>query len=265
MTKLLFSQEQLLDKFFVSTDLGKLYQAIPFDDLAAQIPYVPSAINGLGRKPWFDVKGGIALQFLKHYLQLSDAMLIERINTDWSMQLFCGIRLMPGERIKDLNLPGWWRNYLGTHLDINGLQKSFAAHWKPYMCHTNIGMQDATCYESRISYPTDVKLLWQGCQTVYTLLQQVRRQLKLRLSRANYQRHKLLVDAYQKTRKKARRAEKKLRKRLVKFLSNLIAHLDALLMQSQNIKISQKQALRYNTIKTLYGQQFERCMAMPKM
>ena len=55
----------------------------------------PKTNSGLGRTPWFDVKGGIALQLLNHYLQLSDALLIERINTDWSMQLFCGILLKP--------------------------------------------------------------------------------------------------------------------------------------------------------------------------
>ena len=120
------------------------------------------------------MKGGIALQVLKHYLGLSDALLIERINTDWSMQLFCGIALLPGERIKDTDLPSHWRGYIGSHLDIDALQKELASYWQPYMKDTNVGMQDATCYESRIEYPTDVKLLWKCCQEVYVILQEAR-------------------------------------------------------------------------------------------
>ncbi len=77
-----------------------------------------------------DVKGGIALQFLKHYLCLSDELLIQRINTDWSMQYFCGIQLKPTEVIKDTNLPSYWRVYIGQHLDMVAMQKEFARFWK---------------------------------------------------------------------------------------------------------------------------------------
>jgi hypothetical protein len=92
---LLFSHQQLLHTQFLNTDLGELYVAILFDKLAESIP-PPKGTSGLARKAWFDVKGGIGLLVLKHHLGLSDAMLIERINTDWSMQLFCSISLGPG-------------------------------------------------------------------------------------------------------------------------------------------------------------------------
>src|SRR6266446_5474373 len=104
MANLLFSHQQLLHKNFLQTDLGKLYVAVPFDALAATIPFPAYSKSGLGCKPWFDVKGGIGLQMLKHYLQISDELLIQRINTDWAMQLFCGILLKPGEQIRDCNL-----------------------------------------------------------------------------------------------------------------------------------------------------------------
>jgi len=188
MTNLLFSYRALLHEKFLGTDLGKIYLSIPFEGLATHIPAPPSGKSGLGRKPFFDVKGGIALQFLKHYMQISDALLIERINTDWSMQLFCGILLGPHERIKDSNLPSHWRSYIGGHLNIDAMQKEFALHWKDFMEHTVIGMQDATCYESRIAFPTDVKLIWNCCHEVYQMIQHLRKQLKLRKSRMNYQR-----------------------------------------------------------------------------
>lgn len=253
MANLLFCHQQLLHEKFLQTDLGKIYLAIPFEKLGARLPSPPWGKTGLGRKPWFDLKGGIALQFLKHYLQLSDALLIERINTDWSMQLFCGILLKPDERIRDTNLPSWWRSYIGSHLSIDDMQKEFALHWKPYMQATAVGMQDATCYESRIGFPTDVKLIWSCCHEVYLLIQKHRKLLKLRKSRMNYKRQKQFFQSFQKTKKKSRRSEKKLRKKLLKFLLKLLEHLHALQPAYQNLPKSGEAKMRY--IIKVYEQQ----------
>ena len=100
---------------------------------------------------------------------MSDELLIQRINTDWSMQYFCCIQLKPTEVIKDTNLPGYWRVYIGQHLDMAAMQKEFARFWKPELTQTNISGEDATCYESRISFPTPVKLLWDCCNKVYVI------------------------------------------------------------------------------------------------
>lgn len=254
MTNLLFSHQQLLHQKFLQTDLGKIYVAIPFEKLAAAIVSPERSKSGLGRKPWFDVKGGLALQFLKHYLQLSDALLIERINTDWSMQLFCGILLKPTQRIRDTNLPSWWRSYIGKHFSSDEMQKAFAHHWKPYMQDTSIGMQDATCYESRISFPTDVKLIWGCCQAAFQMIKEQRKSLTLRKSRMNYHKQKEQFQSYQKRRKKTRRGEKKLRKKLLKFLLKLTGHLD----QLQHKKLSNKQQEKLSNIKKVYEQQHDK-------
>ena len=52
---------------FYNIPLGELYQAIPFDALRRQVPLPKRAISDKGCKPWFDVKGGMALQILKSY------------------------------------------------------------------------------------------------------------------------------------------------------------------------------------------------------
>lgn len=254
MSNLLFSFQSLLHKNFAQTDLGELYQSIPFDSFAETIPAPAFAKSNLGRKPWFDVKGGIGLLILKHYTGLSDALLMERINTDWAMQLFCGIQLKPGQQIKDTNQPSFWRTYIGKHLDIDALQKSAADYWKPWMQQRGIGMQDATCYESRISFPTDVKLLWQCCNTTYLLLQQVRKQNKQRSSRINYDKRKRDVLSYQRTKKKTRRSEKKLRIKLVKFLLKLLQQLEQL-QRKYNTTLSHKNQKQLRTITTVYQQQ----------
>lgn len=257
-TNLLFSDRGLLHQRFLTTDLGELYQAIPFAELAAQIPAPKHAQSGKGRKPWFDVKGGLGLMFLKHYLGISDALLIERINTDWSMQLFCGICLAPTEKISDTNLPSYWRGYLGKHMAIDSLQQVLAQHWKPFMKETRIGMQDATCYESRIAYPTDIKLLWASCLKVHSMLQRELKIKGMRKSRVKFGKQKKVFLEYQLCKKKTKRKEKKLRKKLLLFLLRLMN-----LLKDISPALSSTNAARMQTIIKLYQQQQQKAYGDP--
>ena len=254
MTNLLFFHQNLIDERFLQTDLGQLYLSIPFDKLASLIPTPKNSLSGKGCKPWFDVKGGIALQILKHYLGLSDELLIERINTDWCMQMFCGIQLKPTEVIKDTNLPSYWRTYIGRHLDINAMQKEFVTAWKPYLNNTGFSSEDATCYESKISFPTPVKLLWDCCHKTYISYNAIKKQLKQRSSRCNYEDRKNEFLSYQKTKKKTKRAEKKLIKKLLKFLVRLLNVHNQIVTQ-KGITLSLKQNVQMLTITKVYGQQ----------
>jgi len=254
MTNLLFPHQQLLHERFLQTDLGQLYLSIPFEKLSTQLPAPRRSLSGKGCKPWFDVKGGIALQFLKHYLGLSDDVLIQRINTDWSMQYFCGIQLKPTEIIKDTNLPSYWRSYIGSRLDIAVMQKEFVGHWKPQMTDTNFSSEDATCYESRISFPTPVKLVWDCCNKTYNSYTGIKKSLKQRISRCNYSDRKKEFLSYQKTKKKTKRAEKKLLKKLLKFLLRLLKLHNELAAQKQ-VRLSLKQKAQMLTITKVYGQQ----------
>jgi hypothetical protein len=254
MTNLLFFHQNLISERFLQTDLGQLYLSIPFDKLSSTISAPKSSLSGKGCKPWFDVKGGIALQFLKHYLCLSDELLIERINTDWSMQMFCGIQLKPTEVIKDTNLPSYWRSYIGESLDIEAMQKEFVGAWKPYLKQTNFSSEDATCYESRISFPTPVKLLWDCCNKTYLSYNAIKKQLKQRTSRCNYEDRKMEFLAYQKTKKKTKKAEKKLIKKLLKFLLRLL-QLHNQIVEQKKVLLSIKQQAQMHTITKVYEQQ----------
>jgi transposase, IS5 family len=254
MTNLLFFHQNLINERFLQTDLGQLYLSIPFDKLSSTIAAPKNSISGQGCKPWFDVKGGIALQILKHYLGLSDALLIERINTDWSMQMFCGIQLKPNEVIKDTNLPSFWRGYIGASLDINAMQKEFVAAWKPYLNDTSFSSEDATCYESRISFPTPVKLLWDCCNKTYISYNHIKKQLKQRVSRCNYEDRKNEFLSYQKTKKKTKKAEKRLIKKLLKFLLRLL-NLHHQIVAQKEVVLSLKEKAKMLTITEVYEQQ----------
>ena len=55
--KLLFSDNEILHQEFLKTDLGALYLATPFDELAKHLPIPKHFQSGRGCKPWFDLKG----------------------------------------------------------------------------------------------------------------------------------------------------------------------------------------------------------------
>ncbi|HEY8733500.1 MAG TPA: transposase [Puia sp.] len=245
----------IIEDVFYQNDLGRLHRSIPFKDLAAKILSPPQSKSGRGRKPFLKVEGGIALLILKHYTCLSDEMLIDRLNTDWCMQYFCGVQLN-ARRIKDKNLVSWWRCYLGRHLDIKELQSVLIASWRPYMEQTHVTMMDATVYESSIHYPTDVKLLWESIVKVYQIIQGKRKLLKLRASRSNYHKHKKNYLGYQRNRRKSKRKDKKLRRQLLNYLLRLLEGLQQL-QSRHEFNPSSKERKLVSNIKTIYNQQHE--------
>lgn len=252
---LFLQTDSIQESAFYATDLGKLHRSIPFKELASKIPAPAQTRSGRGRKPFLKVEGGIALQILKHYTGLSDEMLIERLNTDWCMQYFCGLQLA-FRKIKDKNLVSWWRCYLAKFLDIKQLQPVLINAWKPYMAQTHVTMMDATAYESNIRYPTDVKLIWESIEKVYNILTQRRKLFKLRRSRSNYEKHKKGYMGYQRNRRKSKRKDKKLRKHLLKYLQRLLGNLKHLKDQ-HGFGYSGKENRLLSSIQTVYEQQFE--------
>jgi transposase, IS5 family len=247
-------EAELLAQFF-TTPLGRLYQAIPFRALAEEIPKPQGVQSGKGRKAFFDVCGGIALQVLKAYYRCSDAKLIEQLNGNWQMQLFCGMQLCSSEQIRDQDIVGRWRRYLSCYLDIDHLQLLCAATWKPWMQHPHLGLCDATVFESAIAYPTDTALLWKSCCNLYECIQKIRRQTGLRKSRIRHDKRKQRYLHFALLRKKSYRKNKTTCKYLLHYLQRLLIALEQLLQQHPSASLNLWQRQRLRTIKALIEQQ----------
>lgn len=253
MESVLFSDQMGRDlrwSQFLNTSLGRLHQAIPFDELARLFP-PPSHT---GRPAWMDVRGGIGLQVLKSYLGLSDEKLLDRLNTDWVLQYFCGIRLSPGQWIRDKDLVGRWRRYLSEHIDYAHFQLELAKHWRPLMKDTQAILMDATCYESHLRYPTDVKLLWECCEWLWELIDQCCKELKLAKPRRKQKKQFQRYLHYQKRRRKTHKKEKRQRRYLLRFLAKGLDEWAKLAGRTQII-LAQKTYDRLQTIRLVYEQQ----------
>jgi hypothetical protein len=247
--------ESQLPASFFCTPLGKLYRAIPFKALAKKISKPKREQSGKGRKPWFDVGGGIALQVLKAYFRCSDAKLIELLNGDGQLQLFCGVQLRPGEQIRDVDLVGRWRRYLSRYLDIDRLQVCLVQCWKPWLDHPHLGLMDATVFESEIAHPSDASLLWKSCGLIYHYLQKLRRQLCLRKSRIRHGKRLQRYLHFALLKKKSYQKNKAVCRYLLHYLDQLLQALELLQTTHPQALLFSLQNNRLAAIHLLKGQQ----------
>ncbi|MDN3671427.1 transposase [Echinicola jeungdonensis] len=97
---------------------GKSFRALFLKSCRGLVPKVVRA------------KGMFALMFLKAYLNTSDRQLIERFNTDWSLQYFCGKVLAADQQIRDLTIMTRIRAYIEEHCHWEQIQEVLMDHWK---------------------------------------------------------------------------------------------------------------------------------------
>jgi len=257
----LFPPENGLDVRYVrfkSMPLGQLRLALPIKELAARLP--PPKNQG-GRTSWFTNEGKIALQFLKAYENCSDEKLRHRLNTDWSLQFFCGISLGPNEEIKDKNLIWQIRKLVADKLDIEQFQEIFMKHWKSEMDDTQTGLSDATCYESYVKYPTAVKLLWDCNEWLYKQIKKWSKKLSLVRPRNKYKDNRKRQQVYQKQKRKTYKQKRKQVRLLSALVNKQLLQLDEILaygqyqLEGDSSLLDEKSWNRYQTIAKIYEQQ----------
>ena len=238
---------------FYQSNLGALYEALPIKVLAKDIEL---QLSGMGRCPILSVAGKIGLCVLKHYWKMSDAQLVEQLNTNPIARLFCDLPAHYPHWIKDEDLPSRTRLWLSEYLNWDKVEKHLMSFWEEDLEDTQVAMMDATCYESHVAYPTDVKLLWKACEWIERRKKALCKALRLRCPRSKFKDIKNAFLSYSKLRKKSRKKEKRVRKRLLNLLEKLLGQLDHLLRlesSTQNWKPNWWQ--RLETIKTVFEQQ----------
>ena len=250
-----FSEFDMLKKYrqsFATSELGRLHSLFPFSELARQMHLKSSA---LGRKSYFSPEGKIALMVLKSYTNFSDSQLIEHLNGNIHYQLFCGVQIDPLHPLTNPKIVSAIRQELAARLDIESLQLILAEQWKPYLENLHVRMTDATCYESHLRFPTDVKLLWEGivwlhrhlCKHCRTLYMQRPRNKYLDVSRAYL--------AYSKLRKRRKSQTRMIKRRLLQLLEKLLDQMEQLhLSYRHRLTLSSDYQRRFSVIRTVLEQ-----------
>lgn len=207
---------------FLSSELGKVYHSIPWSDLSKSLKLKDIR---KGRPAQFSPQGKIALMFLKSYTGLSDRKLYEQINGNIHYQLFCGIFLGP-EKLADFKIISRIRTELAKQLAIVKAQDVLAKAWKPYIKAPNIILEDATCYESYMRYPTNIKLLWESVEWMHNQMKLTCKRLKIPTPRTKYLDQKDKYFAYMRMRRKPSNQTIKRTRSLLYLLDKLINELD---------------------------------------
>ena len=159
-----FTEFDVLEKYrksFNESELGRLHSVFPFERMAKAIGLCEQR---LGRKNIFSPSAKIALMVLKSYTGFSDRHLVEHLNGNIHYQMFCGVMIDPVFPITNYKIVSAIRNEIAPLLEIDSLQEILATHWKPYLKNLHVCMTGATCYESHMRFPTDMKLLWESIE-----------------------------------------------------------------------------------------------------
>ena len=246
-------QEQFSEYYvrFLSSELGKIYSAIPWDNL----------VNGFGLKDskkgpasLFSPRGKLGLMFLKHYSCCSDRKLIEQLNSNIDYQFFCDLHLGL-DRIDNYKIVSDIRCELSSILAIDKIEVILYTYWKPHINESEKITLDATCYESEVRYPTDQKLLWESVDWLYRQIQSHSKLLGIKQPRTKYLKWKRRYISYSKMRKKTNKRKMKLTRSLLHLLHKLLAYEKQLLKQ-HSLTLPKRYYKTVNTIKKVYRQQY---------
>ena len=92
------------------------------------------------------------------------------------------------------------------------LQKTLYDNWRPFIEETEKITIDATCYESEVSYPTGVRLLWVTVEWCHNRMPKVSRALGERLIRSKDIIWRKRYIGYSKMRRKTNKKKHALRR-----------------------------------------------------
>lgn len=246
-------QYELVRSTFLSSDLGKIYQSIPWDLLVKEFKLKESR---KGRKSIFSPQGKIGLMFLKHYSGCSDKRLIEQLNSNVHYQLFCDLLLSPGDYLPNYKIVSEIRVELANTLSIDKLEQVLCTHWLPYMDNKSFMLVDATCYESHLRYPTNVKLLWESVYWANKQMESLYKQAGIRKPRTKYTKWAKRYSEYARKRRRAKKHTIAISRALLKLLKKVIGAL-SLIEKDQSLTYPIIYQSYRKTIAKVYTQQLE--------
>ena len=223
-----FTEFDILEKYrrsFKESELGRLHSVFPFEHMGKAAGL---SDRRLGRMNIFSHSAKIALMVLKAYTGFSDRQLVEHLNGNIHYQMFCGIMIAPSFPITNFKIVSAIRNEIASRLDIDSFQEILASHWKPYLENLHVCMTDATCYESHIRFPTDMKLLWESIEWLYRHICKHCCEPGIRRPRNKYKNVTESYLSYCKKRKRKASRTRMLKRRMIRLLEKLISQRDGI-------------------------------------
>ena len=237
-----FTEFDVLEKYrksFNESELGRLHSVFPFERMAKAIGLCEQR---LGRRNIFSPSAKISLMVLKSYTGFSDRHLVEHLNGNIHYQMFCGIMIDPAFPITNYKIVSAIRNEIASLLKIDSLQ-----------C-----MTDATCYESHMRFPTDMKLLWESIEWLYRHICRHCGELGIRRPRNKYRNVAESYLSYCKKRKRKASRTRMLKRRMIRLLEKLLIQRDEIHKEyGKSLRYTQDYQKRLSIIRKVLVQEKE--------
>ena len=214
---------------FKTSELGRIKSLLPLREMAISFNLIEEHPMHKrvkrGRKSFFTPEGKVALAFLKMYTGLSAPKLMEALNGNIHYQIFCGIRISPEDPLTNYKLIDSILLELSRKLKVQEQQQILADAWKPYMKDLDTVYTDASCYESLMRFPTDVKLLWECTEKAYTMMCDISSRLGEHRLRTKYNDIEKANLAYRRQRKHTHKQTRKMTRRLLALLDKILGEI----------------------------------------
>ena len=173
--------------------------------------------------------------------------------------MFCGIMTDPSFPITNYKIVSAIRNEMASRLDMDSLQEILASHWKPYLENLHVCMTDATCYESYMRFPTDMRLLWECLEWLYRQICRHCGELGIRRPRNKYADVAGVYQSYCKKRKRKASRTRMLKRRMLRLLEKLITQMDEIHRgYGASLRYTQDYGKRLSIIRKVLVQEKER-------
>lgn len=255
-----FDFYQLYAETFKSSELGRIKSLLPLREMAISFGLMEEKPKRLrvkrGRKPFFTPEGKVALAFLKMYSGWSAPRLMEALNGNIHYQIFCGISISPENQLTNYKLIDSILLDLSRKLKIQEQQKVLADAWKPYMKNLDTVYTDASCYESLMRFPTDVKLLWECVEKAYRMMCGISSRLGEHRMRTKYNDIEKANLAYRKQRKHTHKQTRKMIMRLLGLLGKILGEIRRQMRVHPDAELlSDRELVLLDSITKVYRQQ----------
>ena len=243
----------------------KMAETIPWAEIEEKYASLFPSRTGMPAKPLQVALGSLIIQ--KKY-EYSDRELVEQIQENPYYQYFIGL---PGYQTEEPFVPSLlveFRKRLTDDIlmEINEMIAKYntpddpsaggsgGSEEKPLPDNKGTVILDATCAPQQISYPQDVNLLNEARENLETIIDAVCYEYKYykpRMYRKNARNDYL---ALAKCRKRSAKKIRKAIKKQLQYVKRDLGHVD-LLMQQDDIRFTEKQLRRIQTIRELFEQQ----------
>ena len=244
---------------FLNSELGRLYQTIPWDILVRfyrQRERHQKAKPGRPRK--YSVRTELAILILQTWTGWSMKRLLEAISQNIYYQIFCQMIYVPGDIDREYySLYQLHRRYQLSLEEIKALQKELAKEWLPFLIEKDGFAIDATVFMSNINWPVVIRLLDKSLQELEKMRQAYARVLGSRLSSKRLEKLHNRFLYLIKQRKKKKKTYQKLVKLQLGLMGEYIKKIENQIerLREKGVEIKPKFQQRLRTIKQVYEEQ----------